>query len=644
MKKLKLTKKQYESLVKAGLIKESINVIDKQFKKGLAGKNVRNLKYVPEEKIVMGSKFNINKPLGGNIREEVNRLLEYIYGLNEDFSTFWENYNLTYEDLCETLESKGYLVRKEGAYKVSKKMGDAMSVKEGIAQTLSEMLNPIEEDYPAGAEFDSRAPYNQPDPKIRKGERPTKKFVELKYSNPEIAIFRDLNSGEFYVFYYGDIDQKTFEPYAERQGFIDPDGDVEYYDDFDIDEDVLENYVNDNFQKLSKGEGVDDFQSGETDLVLVNEELKNELLHLYDKDSRIVMVLEPIAEGDIMEEKPYQRTPEEQKKLDYAIAKISGKNIKKDPDQLELPLDNVDDIEEETGATSSGAFTGLFSPSKEQPKQYDNKKLPPVVAEMDSADAGSFGYDNPGFVGISRDGKFPTNPKKTKAQKNTQWAGGAFVKMDDCTKLNNNKEAQKGGCSTGAADNVVKLQKTKGNINAPSLSENIEKEISKLLMVENSGEWEKAARQNIQNTFDSMPKLKDLKEFGLKYSVKALKNMIVPKYVDGKVITNKWKREHMIFPEELDILNVLFSSRLAIFYFKTKQKERGLQTWNWETQIKKEDIDNFPIPPSVFESVKETLLAIKDNPFKKDKDDSKLYESKKYTLYKLDRIVKKNNI
>jgi hypothetical protein len=90
---------------------------------------------------------------------------------------------------------------------------------------------------------------------------------------------------------------------------------------------------------------------------------------------------------------------------------------------------------------------------------------------MDAADAGNISYDNPGFVDISRDGKFPTNPKKTKAQKNTQWAGGSFVKMDDCTKLNNNKEAQKGKCSTGAVDNVVKLQKTKSNINAPSLSE-----------------------------------------------------------------------------------------------------------------------------------------------------------------------------
>jgi hypothetical protein len=51
----------------------------------------------------------------------------------------------------------------------------------------------------------------------------------------------------------------------------------------------------------------------------------------------------------------------------------------------------------------------------------------------------------------------------------TQWAGGAFVEFDDCTKLNNNKEAQKGGCSTGAVDNVVKLKKTSSNVNAPSL-------------------------------------------------------------------------------------------------------------------------------------------------------------------------------
>lgn len=633
MKKVKITKEQYTKLVKAGIIKEGMSNVDKSFKSAFAGKDIHSLKYVPEEQIKLGPKFKLNQPLS-SIHEEVKNLLEYIYGLNEEFSTFWESHNLTYEDLCETLESKGYLIRKEGAYKVSKKMGDAKAVKEGIAQTLSEMLRPIEEDYPAGAQFDPNAPWNREEPKSVRGEKAAKKFVDLKYYNPEIAIFRDENSGEFYVFYYGDLDTKVFEPYAERQGFIDPDGDMEYYDEFDIDDDTLENYVNDNFPKLTKGVGADDFVSGKTDLVLVDEELKSELLHLYDKDSRLVMVLEPIAEGT-------EITPNKDDAGEYLkyLTARDKREKEKIQNQLELDLDEV------TGAASSGAYTGLFSGSEEKPEEYDGKKLPPVVAEMDLAGAGTIGYDNPGFVGISRDGKFPTNPKKTKAQKNTQWAGGAFVEMDDCTKLNNNKEAQKGKCSTSAADNVVKLKKTKSNINAPSLAESIETEVSKLLMVENAAEWEKAGKENIANTFASMPKLKDLKEYGLKYSVKAVKNLLVDKYEDGNFVNNKWKREHMVFPQELDILNVIIQSRLAKFYFKTAIEQRaGITFWNWEKHIKKEDIDNFPIPPSVFQIVKDELTATENNPFKAQNNPPKLEEGKKYTIYKLDRLVKKNNI
>jgi hypothetical protein len=58
---------------------------------------------------------------------------------------------------------------------------------------------------------------------------------------------------------------------------------------------------------------------------------------------------------------------------------------------------------------------------------------------------------------------------KENAFDRTQWAGGEFVEFDDCTKLNNNKEAQNGGCSTGAVDKVVKTKKTSSNVNAPSL-------------------------------------------------------------------------------------------------------------------------------------------------------------------------------
>jgi len=51
--------------------------------------------------------------------------------------------------------------------------------------------------------------------------------------------------------------------------------------------------------------------------------------------------------------------------------------------------------------------------------------------------------------------------KKILGEKNgLAYSGGGFVKIDDCTKLNNNKEAQNGGCSQGAVDGVVTLTKT----------------------------------------------------------------------------------------------------------------------------------------------------------------------------------------
>jgi hypothetical protein len=67
---------------------------------------------------------------------------------------------------------------------------------------------------------------------------------------------------------------------------------------------------------------------------------------------------------------------------------------------------------------------------------------------------------------------------KPKAFKKTQWAGGGFVEFNDCVDLNNKPAGT--GCSTGAVDNVVKVRKTKGNVNAPSLNEGMMREALKL--------------------------------------------------------------------------------------------------------------------------------------------------------------------
>ena len=138
---------------------------------------------------------------------------------------------------------------------------------------------------------------------------------------------------------------------------------------------------------------------------------------------------------------------------------------------MELRKKEAGEVDETTGAASSGAFTGALSMpmvKKEMPVDV-NKLNVPIVGET-TAGSGSVGaYDANALPGINRDGSFKET-KKSGAQKKTQYAGGGFVELDSCTKLNNNKSAQSGKCSQGAADNVVSVTKTKGNINAPSLA------------------------------------------------------------------------------------------------------------------------------------------------------------------------------
>ncbi len=481
MKKIKITKEQYQKLAAVGLIKEDAsfdlkNPVNKSFKKAFAGKDISNFKYIPEEAIEKKDTFKIEKRNTSfpslNINE-VENFIKYVYGVNEEFSPYWGENNLAYEDLCEALESKGLFVRKENAYRIPKSLGSPDETKKAIHETLSEMLNHnMEEDYPAGAKDDSRAPYNQPDPISSIGNQPENEDYGLVYNNAEFSILKNKTANDMFAFNHSNIDKEAFNDYAEKQGFIDADGDMEYYDDWEVDDAAIERYFNDVLSSSNVGEGADAFMSGEYDIVKIDGSLKNELLDLYDKDRKLVSVLNTVTEEQ-KQKSEYKRTPEEQKNLDAALNAIMSKSEKaknpRNPDQLELDLD------ETTTAASSGAFVAPMSGgpiSKGMPVDDDELDVK-VVYEMDMGDVGNIGYDNPGFAGISRNGDFPKNRKKTKAEEKTQWAGGAFVEMDDCTKLNNNKKAQNGGCSTGAVDNVVKLKKTGTSVNAPSLGKGL---------------------------------------------------------------------------------------------------------------------------------------------------------------------------
>lgn len=175
----------------------------------------------------------------------------------------------------------------------------------------------MEEDggYPAGAEYDPRAPYNQKEPNVRKGEEVDGDF-DIIYYNREIAIFKDAN-GNKYVFYYYDIDKDDFSPYADiEREFIgkDEDGDpmYDYDENWEVDEKAIENYLNDNIDGLKLGSGLDDYEMG-SDFVKIDSELANDLVNTFEGNLSNVLA------------------------------------------------DELNNMDEATGAASSGQFTGTFS-------------------------------------------------------------------------------------------------------------------------------------------------------------------------------------------------------------------------------------------------------------------------------------------
>lgn len=87
--------------------------------------------------------------------------------------------------------------------------------------------------------------------------------------------------------------------------------------------------------------------------------------------------------------------------------------------------------------------------------------------------ASSGQYTASAFPNIRRDGSFK-EAEMTRAQKETQYSGGGFVKFKDCVRPNNKP------CSQGAIDKPVKVVSTRANVISPSLNEGLVREALKL--------------------------------------------------------------------------------------------------------------------------------------------------------------------
>lgn len=167
---------------------------------------------------------------------------------------------------------------------------------ENIRKIIRKQLFKLFENYPAGTVNDPNAPWNQPEPKYIDAKTPaTDTFIPV-YFNNEITILRDKKDNSKWFFYNQSVDKNDYFPYSgaedksvftgnDEEGM--PTFDEEY--DWKLDGQIVADYVNDNFNNLSKGEGMESYSDGKS-LVKINEPLAKELVDLY-KNTELQKVL-----------------------------------------------------------------------------------------------------------------------------------------------------------------------------------------------------------------------------------------------------------------------------------------------------------------------------------------------------------------
>jgi len=137
-----------------------------------------------------------------------------------------------------------------------------------------------EDNLPAGAKYDTRAPYNQVD-NTKVGEKASVIKYNVAWYDSGIALLNDA-AGNLYAFNTDSVEMNEYEPYADREetfeGF-DEDGDpMLEYGEWEMNGDVVENYVNDNLDSIAIGKGLDAYESEEYSMTMIDDELRQDLM------------------------------------------------------------------------------------------------------------------------------------------------------------------------------------------------------------------------------------------------------------------------------------------------------------------------------------------------------------------------------
>jgi hypothetical protein len=387
--------------------------------------------------------------------------------------------------------------------------------KESGEMTPEAPVNEYGDNSPMGADYNPDAPWNQKDDEYRDKTVNKNQQFNLLANTGESAIFE--KDGELYYFYYDNINRDDFMDYADVPKVYtgqDEDGLPDYdYGDWEMDDSTVSNYLNDKVDNLNVGFGYESYENG-ADFVKMDEPLKSEVMSIFRNNPDVAKALGQSVDEMSMSNSSGQYTtggsflePMKNKEKIYETLNALKKKVIKEndetynyiADELGLTSDEFDEALNNSMAELDIIERIYFSDS------YTNSEKISIIAnilklphnpqnqtsiEESGGGIGSVGaYDTPGFASseffgnAGKKGKAKVNKGVTHKQTmipggsfvkenafdSTQLDGGEMVTFDNCTKLNNNKTAQSGGCSTGAVDNVVKTKKTTTNVSAPSL-------------------------------------------------------------------------------------------------------------------------------------------------------------------------------
>lgn len=469
MKKVKITQDQYNRLLNQ--ISESFNIKDDGIDINRVNKTVKR----EMSKISEYEKLDITKPVPGipnskmkmkkEIREGGEILPELLEKFNnlvynnlsqEGLSTFFVKNGITWGDLMAYLTSVGILgVAAGGVIKIKNILGKKYTSNEEKEADLPEIaqkaVQKIEQDkekiittYNAEeggrpTDLDSKmAAQSRPDSGWKATPKGFNPNQHRPWSNEEKSEEDMVVKENFKPVYLGEEIAILNGPDGMYVLYFDEIEDLQIADENVSIEDVAR-HINKNVETLKIGDGLKDWRDLDFDLIKIDEELKEKLINLYDKDKELIKILHKLEEMTTTSSSG------------VVVGKM-GMAQKKNITRGYTPADQINKmINDEELAIYEMTATG--GPSAPNPQgQYVQPKI------------------------------WAKDMKNWRGAKKTLYPKGEMVKFDPCTKLNNNKKAQQGKCSQGAVDNVVKTYKTKGSvISDDAIFETISKKTGKTI-------------------------------------------------------------------------------------------------------------------------------------------------------------------